>query len=104
MFRKNFDGDRALKPRIARAIDLAHASGTDRQDNLVRAEPGCWRKRHRTPLQNTASRSTVQATGGRCKLSGETPLTSHLRIDLGNSTAPPSAPAGAVHARVRATA
>ena len=45
---QNLDGDDAVKPRIARPVDLAHASGADRRDDLVRAEPGCGREGHRS--------------------------------------------------------
>jgi hypothetical protein len=31
MFGKNLDGDGAIEARVARLIDLAHASGADRR-------------------------------------------------------------------------
>src|SRR5581483_4687183 len=36
---KDLDGDAAIEPRVARAIDLAHASGTEPRDDFVRPEP-----------------------------------------------------------------
>jgi hypothetical protein len=36
--RQDLDGDVAVQPRVARAIDLAHAAGTERGEDFVRAE------------------------------------------------------------------
>ena len=36
----------ATEPRIAGAIDHTHAAGTERTDDLVRAEAGAGRERH----------------------------------------------------------
>ncbi len=33
------DRDRAIEPRVARLVDLAHATGADRREDLVGAEP-----------------------------------------------------------------
>jgi hypothetical protein len=43
---RDLDGDRATHPRIARAVDLAHAARTDERRDLIRAksatdERGC---------------------------------------------------------------
>jgi hypothetical protein len=46
LLRQDFDGDGPIEPRVARAIDLAHAPGADRRENLVRAEAGAWLERH----------------------------------------------------------
>jgi hypothetical protein len=43
---QDFDGDRAVKPRIAGAVDLAHAAGTDRRLNFIRSKPGARGQRH----------------------------------------------------------
>ena len=42
--RQDFYRDRAIEPRVARLVHLAHAARADRGDDLVRAEPGCRRK------------------------------------------------------------
>ena len=41
--RQHLDRDRAIEPRIARAVDLAHPAGADRRDDLIRPESraGC---------------------------------------------------------------
>ena len=44
--RHDFDRDVAIQPRVARAIDLAHAPGAERSDDLVGAEACADRKRH----------------------------------------------------------
>ena len=36
---QHFDGDLAPQPWVARAIDLAHAPGADKAEDLVAAEP-----------------------------------------------------------------
>ena len=36
----------AIEARVARAVDLAHAPGTERRDDLVGAEPGSSRQAH----------------------------------------------------------
>jgi hypothetical protein len=36
---KNFEGNDAVKPCVSCPINLTHAAGADRRDNLVRAEP-----------------------------------------------------------------
>ena len=35
---QHLDGDRAVEPRVARAIDLAHPAGAEGRQDLVRAE------------------------------------------------------------------
>ena len=35
---QELDRDLTIEPRVAGAIDLAHAAGPDRRDDLVRAE------------------------------------------------------------------
>ena len=44
---QDLDGDAAIQPRVARAIDLAHAAGADRLTDLIRTEAGAKRQRHR---------------------------------------------------------
>src|SRR4051794_12236559 len=44
---QHFDRDVPLQLGVAGAIDLAHASGPDAADDLVRTEPCSWRERHR---------------------------------------------------------
>ena len=41
---QQFDRDRALEPCVARSIDLAHAPGRERRDDLVWSEAGGWPK------------------------------------------------------------
>ena len=43
---QDLDRDLAVQPRVPRAVDLAHAAGAERGDDLVRAEPGSCRKTH----------------------------------------------------------
>ena len=40
--------DQPAKPRVARAVDLAHAAGAQRSDDFVSAEPGSWCEAHST--------------------------------------------------------
>ena len=47
---QDLDRDVAAEPRVARAIDLAHAAGAERRDDLVGAEPGAGRECHGTTL------------------------------------------------------
>ena len=47
LFFGNLDGDEAIQPHIACAIDLAHSARTDRGEDLVGPEPGTRRERHR---------------------------------------------------------
>ena len=44
--RQDLDRDVAGEAGVARAIDLAHAAGADRRDDLVRAETIARRQRH----------------------------------------------------------
>src|SRR5215831_1316592 len=46
--RKHFDGDGPMQPRIAGAVDLAHASCAKDGLNLVRTEARAWRDGHRS--------------------------------------------------------
>ena len=51
--RHDFDGDVAVEPRIARAIHLAHAAGSDGLDDLVLGEAGaCGERRHELPAES----------------------------------------------------
>jgi hypothetical protein len=38
--RQNLDGDESIEPRVPGAIDLAHATGADRADDLIRSQLG----------------------------------------------------------------
>ena len=44
--RQDLDGDVAAEPRVARAIDLAHAARTDGVDDFVGAKARSWRQHH----------------------------------------------------------
>jgi len=44
--RQDFDGDRAIEPGIASAVDFAHAPGTDRRLNFISSKPGARGQRH----------------------------------------------------------
>ncbi len=44
---KNFYGNFAIEPRIARSIDFAHAASAKRGGDFVRADSGPAGKRHR---------------------------------------------------------
>ncbi len=37
--RQDLDRNVATEPRVVRAVDLAHAAGAERRDDVVRAEP-----------------------------------------------------------------
>ena len=43
---KHLHGDVTLQPCVAGAIDLAHAAGADRREELVRSEPRASSVRH----------------------------------------------------------
>ena len=49
---QHLDGHLATQPRVAGAIDLAHAAGAERRDDFVRAEPGAGEKPHRRRLND----------------------------------------------------
>ena len=44
---QDLQSDLPAEPRIARSINLAHTAGTDRGNNLVRAQPEAGRECHR---------------------------------------------------------
>ena len=44
---KDLDGDQPIEARVARAVDLAHATRTQRSEDLVGAEPSAGVERHR---------------------------------------------------------
>jgi hypothetical protein len=44
--REDFDRDLAPQPRVAAPIDLAHTSGAEDSENLVRTETGARAERH----------------------------------------------------------
>src|SRR5687767_11419860 len=44
--RQNLDGDVAIEPRIAGAIDLAHATRAKRAENFVATEPAAGGQGH----------------------------------------------------------
>ena len=43
---KDLDGDRAIEPGVAPAVDLAHAASAERRDEFVRAESRACVKGH----------------------------------------------------------
>ena len=43
--RQDLQGDVAIELRVASAIHLAHATGANGRDDLVRAESGSWGER-----------------------------------------------------------
>ena len=45
--RQHLDGDLAMQPRIASAVDLAHGAGANAIDDLVRTEPSAGKQSHR---------------------------------------------------------
>ncbi len=47
--RKDLDRDRAIEPRVARFVDLAHPARADGGKNLVRAEAGAGAEGQRFP-------------------------------------------------------
>ena len=44
--REDLEGNVALQSRVTRAIDLAHAAGAKRRQDLIRADPSTYRERH----------------------------------------------------------
>src|SRR5205809_1496917 len=68
--RQHLDGNLPIKPRIFRAIDLAHSSGTHGRENLVRAEPSAGGKAHR--FSPAVQLSTTLIGGGRSSSTGVT--------------------------------
>ena len=44
--RQDLQRDVAIQPRVARAVDLAHAAGAERRQNLVRTDASAAGKRH----------------------------------------------------------
>ena len=48
VLRGDFDRDFSTEPRVACPVDLAHAAGADRGNNLIRTEPDAWGKSHRS--------------------------------------------------------
>ena len=46
VLRQHLDRDVALEARVARAVDLAHAAGAERRQDLVRAEAVAGREAH----------------------------------------------------------
>ncbi len=51
---QRLDRDIAPKPRVARAVDLAHASPAERSNDLVRSEPGVGGQHHGATLAGTS--------------------------------------------------
>ncbi|MNC94504.1 hypothetical protein D3C83_113750 [compost metagenome] len=47
--RQDFDRDRAAKAKVAGAIDLAHAAGADRRDDLIGADARARSEGHVDP-------------------------------------------------------
>jgi hypothetical protein len=45
-FRQDFQRDVTIQPAVTGAIDLTHPAGTDRGQNLVRADAGTWFEWH----------------------------------------------------------
>jgi hypothetical protein len=43
---QRFHGDVAAQPRVPRAVDLAHPSGAERRQNLVRTKAGSGNRPH----------------------------------------------------------
>ena len=58
--RKYFDRNVAFQSRVARAIHLAHTTGTDQCSDLVWADVGTGRERHRYFNGTRAFSSSVQ--------------------------------------------
>jgi hypothetical protein len=47
LFRQQFQRDGPVEPRVLRSVDLAHATGAEGTENLVRAQSGSSGERHR---------------------------------------------------------
>src|SRR4051794_11097744 len=48
--RQNFDRHVAAEARVARAVNLAHPSGTEQRGDLARSESCAWRDRHEVTI------------------------------------------------------
>ena len=57
LFRENLDRDFATQPPVARPIDLSHASGAQRDEDLVRSETRASRNCHRSRRILTSTNS-----------------------------------------------
>src|SRR5262249_40942667 len=52
--RQTLDGDVAAEPRVARAVDLAHPSRSQRREDLVGAESSSYPQSHFSPLMTNS--------------------------------------------------
>ena len=48
---QDFDGNGAVKPGVARPIDVAHATGANRRDDLIGSQTGSRNQSHFSPLR-----------------------------------------------------
>ena len=57
--RAHLERDVAPEPRVARAIDLAHAAGTEQRDDFIRSEGASGSERHsgKLPHSSTSKRT-----------------------------------------------
>jgi hypothetical protein len=58
---QDLDGDVAIEPRIAGAVDLAHAAGADEPDDLVRPETVTCRERHERIISGQGAKRQLAA-------------------------------------------
>src|SRR5216117_1906326 len=64
--RQYFHRHRAIEPRVARAVDLAHSAGADGRDDLVRPQPIPRDESHSRTSRRTESKcwTSVSGAGG----------------------------------------
>jgi hypothetical protein len=55
---QHLDGNGAIKPRVARFVDLAHPAGAKRRDDFVRTKPGSDLQRHLSGGADSATTPT----------------------------------------------
>ncbi len=65
-FRKNLDGDVTSQARVAGAVDLAHAAGSEGADDLVHAESLTWFQPHMGNEAYTTAPCRAHRAGARC--------------------------------------
>ena len=69
-WRQDLDGHSPVQPRVAGAVDLAHAARAERPDDLVRPEAGAWVERQGHGCANVFS---MNALALRSSSSGSAP-------------------------------
>src|SRR5437764_13331973 len=84
---QDLDGDDAIEPRVAGAIDFAHAAGAERCEDLVGSEACAERQAHSAASRAPAiSSAAVNARSSSRRLDGGRLPTNLVRTDFGRLT------------------